>query len=585
MRVRHLVLAIVLLATFLVPLSPRRAQAALVISDNFPDPWVLLEGGTYYAYSTNHGQPDCWMANVPVRTSTDLTNWNCDPGNNDVMPVVPAWATAGTIWAPTIGRLNNGTHGLWFASRRKSDGGWCVGAAFSNGGPRGPFVAESGPKICQDHLGGTIDPAFFKDQDGAQYLLYKSEGVVGSTPQQTWIRRLTDDGRSFAGPEVKLLETTEAWEGNVTENPSMIFSGGSYWLFYSGNEWYTSHYALDYAVCDSVYGPCHKSPGGPFIGSSPGALGPGGPALFKDKTGGVQLAYQAWTTTPCSAPECGNRSLFIKPLRLVGDTASFGCPGQGSASSPAPPSGSGYWMLEQSGVVHAFGAAGDHGDAGVVGKAVDIEPTHDEAGYWVLDSAGCVHRRGGAQHFGHVDPAVLEVGEGPASISGTPTGNGYWVFTDRGRAITFGDAAHFGDASALPLNGPMLDSVATPSGNGYYLIASDGGVFAYGDAKFDGSMGGVPLNQPVNGLAPDPDGGGYWLVASDGGIFAFKADFRGSMGGTALNKPVVGAIAYADGYLLVGSDGGIFNFSSAAFHGSLGGSPPPTPVVSVAAVG
>ena len=53
--------------------------------------------------------------------------------------------------------------------------------------------------------------------------------------------------------------------------------------------------------------------------------------------------------------------------------------------------------------------------------------------------------------------------------------------------------------------------------------------------------------------------------------------------GTSLAQPVVGAIAYADGYLVVAADGGIFNFSSRIFLGSLGASPPNTPVRGVAA--
>ncbi|MGI8808586.1 MAG: hypothetical protein ACR2KK_12215 [Acidimicrobiales bacterium] len=83
---------------------------------------------------------------------------------------------------------------------------------------------------------------------------------------------------------------------------------------------------------------------------------------------------------------------------------------------------------------------------------------------------------------------------------------------------------------------------------------------------------------------PDADGRGYWLVASDGGIFAFDAAFHGSMGGTRLNKPVTGMVASRTGrgYLMVDEDGGIFAFGDVAFRGSLGASPPPAPIRSVA---
>ena len=84
---------------------------------------------------------------------------------------------------------------------------------------------------------------------------------------------------------------------------------------------------------------------------------------------------------------------------------------------------------------------------------------------------------------------------------------------------------------------------------------------------------------------PDPDGAGYWLVAVDGGVFAFDAPFRGSMGGAHLNRPIVGMVSFGNGYLMVAADGGIFDFSTKPFLGSLGGSPPAIPIVSVAAVG
>jgi hypothetical protein len=257
-------------------------------------------------------------------------------------------------------------------------------------------------------------------------------------------------------------------------------------------------------------------------------------------------------------------------------------------SSPQPPQPSpqaivqpqrrsGYWMVSATGNVYSFGAAANLG--GDPSDAVDIEPTPSGAGYWILDRWGHVFAKGDAQHLGR---AALGPGETAVALSATPTGNGYWIFTDKGRVIALGGARFTGDMSATMLNGPVLDAVATPSGNGYWMVASDGGIFAFGDAAFFGSMGGQRLNKPVMSMAPDPDGVGYWLVASDGGIFAFAATFHGSMGGTPLNKPVSGMVPGAAGYLMVAEDGGIFAFGDVAFHGSLGASPPVSPIVAVA---
>jgi ribosomal protein L24E len=252
--------------------------------------------------------------------------------------------------------------------------------------------------------------------------------------------------------------------------------------------------------------------------------------------------------------------------------------------SPLPPGPrSGYWMVSADGSVYRFGDARQHGYYRLApNQAVDLEPTPSGNGYWVVDDAGHVFGLGDASHYGNANPASLVSGEKVTSLSATPSGLGYWIFTSKGRALRFGNAQFLGDMSARTLNGPVLDSVATPTGNGYYMVASDGGVFSFGDANFFGSMGGRRLNAPVQSLVPDPDGAGYWLVASDGGVFAFTAEFRGSMGGRQLNRPVSGMVAFGNGYLMVAEDGGIFNFSDKPFHGSLGGCPTNSPVISVA---
>jgi hypothetical protein len=246
----------------------------------------------------------------------------------------------------------------------------------------------------------------------------------------------------------------------------------------------------------------------------------------------------------------------------------------------------GYWMLSADGAVYPFGGAVHLGDAKphLGGRqAVDLEPTADYGGYWIVDDIGRVFGFGNAKgNLGNVDAGALRPGEKVTSLSSTPTGGGYWIFTSQGRVFAKGDATHFGDMAGTALNGPVLDSIPTPTGHGYYMVGSDGGIFAFGDATFNGSMGGRKLNAPVQSLVPDPDGAGYWLVASDGGIFAFDADFHGSMGATRLNKPVTGMVAFGNAYLMVGEDGGIFNFSDRPFYGSLGGNPPPSPIVSVA---
>ena len=312
------------------------------------------------------------------------------------------------------------------------------------------------------------------------------------------------------------------------------------------------------------------------------AVGPHGD-LFLADTGNHRIRRIAGV----AAPGPPTSSASPPPSSPGGSPAAPSNP----AASPSPPAASpasGYWILQDDGRVYAFGDAVHRGDATPFlggANAVDLEPTPSHDGYWIVDGAGRVYAFGDARHLGNAEAARLAAGERVTSLSATPSGSGYWLFTDRGRTLSFGDARAFGDMSAVPLNGPVLDSIPTPSGNGYYMVASDGGIFAFGDADFQGSMGGKPLNAPVQSLVPDGDGVGYWLVASDGGVFAFDAPFAGSMGSVPLNQPMTGMVPFGNAYLMVAEDGGIFNFATdRSFFGSLGANPPARPVVSVAAL-
>jgi Tol biopolymer transport system component len=154
------------------------------------------------------------------------------------------------------------------------------------------------------------------------------------------------------------------------------------------------------------------------------------------------------------------------------------------------------------------------------------------------------------------------------------------------------DLYDLGDGSVTRVmdNGGGGVSWGNPSGppscgSGYWMVGSDGGVFSFGRARFAGSAQPLRLRKPVVGMAAIPTGNGYWLVASDGGIFAFDVPFYGSMGSTPLNKPVSGMVPGPGGYLMVAEDGGIFAFGNVRFHGSLGKTPPASPVVAVALLG
>jgi hypothetical protein len=275
-----------------------------------------------------------------------------------------------------------------------------------------------------------------------------------------------------------------------------------------------------------------------------------------------------------------NNAVIVVPSEPLRPSSSYSLDvtvgAQHAASSFSVASADGYWVTTATGDVHPFGDATSHGSAATSG-IVDMESTPTGGGYWLLERTGAVLPFGDAVDYGQASGSLDAI-----SLSTTPSGRGYWLVFADGTVFAFGDAGFFGDPSSVPLNGPIIDSVATSTGRGYYLVASDGGVFTYGDAAFHGSTGNLRLNKPVRGLVPAAGNEGYWLVAADGGVFSFGPPFRGSMGGAPLNKPIVGMVRYGSGYLMVGADGGIFNFSDKPFSGSLGDHPPSSPIVAVA---
>ena len=75
----------------------------------------------------------------------------------------------------------------------------------------------------------------------------------------------------------------------------MIYQHGHYLLFYSGNDWATSRYAVGYAVCKTPLGPCARPSIHPLMATNSQVSGPGGESPFLDAGGRLRVGYHAWT--------------------------------------------------------------------------------------------------------------------------------------------------------------------------------------------------------------------------------------------------------------------------------------------------
>lgn len=259
--------------------------ATPVYSGDFPDPSIMVRGDRYYAYSTQSG-----TRNIQVMASSDLMHWS---HVRDALPRLPIWAARGFTWAPTVARTETGEYVMFYAAYDPTLQVECIGRATSSS-PLGPFVDPSrDPFLCQPSLGGSIDPYIFTDDDRATYLLWKSNGGNGTT-QSIWSQVLNPSYASLLGSPSLLIGASSTWEGGTVEGPAMLRTSEGLYLFFSGNRWSTSSYAIGMVGCDTPIGPCVTRSNGPIVSTLSNAAGPGGPSFFMDDEGQELMAYAAW---------------------------------------------------------------------------------------------------------------------------------------------------------------------------------------------------------------------------------------------------------------------------------------------------
>ena len=251
-----------------------------VLARDFPDPFVLHEGDTYYAYATNGNGKQ-----VQTATSKDLAHWT--PGPDALPHVAKKWAYNGATWAPEVMKIGD-RYVLYYTTSAR------IGRAVSSK-PLGPFVDDSTkPFIDQLTLGGAIDASPFRDSDGTLYLYWKNDGNAIHQETDIWVQKLAPDGLSLVGKPTKTGEKNDTvWEADVVEGPVMWKHDGRYYLFYSGNDYASDGYAVGYATCTGPLGPCTDAPENPILATKCKAHGPGHNALL-EVDGQDWIVYHSW---------------------------------------------------------------------------------------------------------------------------------------------------------------------------------------------------------------------------------------------------------------------------------------------------
>ncbi len=256
-----------------------------------PDPFMIQEGGRYYLFTSQDKVPQ----NVPVRSGNAVGQWGAP---SDALPVPPAWAAPGVMWAPDVAQF--GSHYmLYFTSQLAgvSPPTVCIGDAISTA-IAGPYLAAPSPFICQQSLGGSIDPRVFVDADGQPYMVWKSDQNARSdtTNTQIYSQRLSADGMGLVGQATVIFVPDEAWQGHIVEAPQLVLVRGAYWLFYSGGWFNQPAYSIGAAPCAGPLGPCIDTSASPLLASNAQGQGPGEESVFSNDAG-MWLLYTPFNST------------------------------------------------------------------------------------------------------------------------------------------------------------------------------------------------------------------------------------------------------------------------------------------------
>ncbi|KAB8071762.1 putative arabinan-endo 1,5-alpha-L-arabinase [Aspergillus leporis] len=271
------------------------AEPWKAIDADFADPGVIKTDGGYYAFATSANG-----VNAQIAHSDDFATWNVLDGQDALPGPFPSWvknADLPAVWAPDVIQRDDGTFVMYYsASTSEDESKHCIGAATSSS-VTGPYTPEHDVLACDIRKGGAIDAAGFKDDDGTYYIVYKIDGNSINTgsdyhPTPIMLQKLQSDAVTPDGDAVQLIDRDDA-DGPLVEAPSLVKSGGQYYLSFSSNMYNTMKYDISYAVASAVAGPYTKAsaPDAPLLASGDssdvGALGGPGGSDFREDGGAV----------------------------------------------------------------------------------------------------------------------------------------------------------------------------------------------------------------------------------------------------------------------------------------------------------
>lgn len=282
-----LTVAVVLLQGLCMQVSAQTEKSQVPLAD----PYILLEGDTYYAYGTNDAN------GIRCYTSTDLKYWKYRGlALNKVNTTETQW-----FWAPEVYHVGD-KYIMYYSANEH------LYAATAKS-PLGPF-RQVGSYQMEGLLGNEkcIDSSVFFDTDSTAYMFF----VRFTDGNCIWQVQLSDDYITpVEGTLKKCFSATEEWElrmGKVVEGPNVYKQGMRYFLTYSGNDYRSQDYAVGYAQTTNISrGSWPKSSSNPFLRRWKGLYGTGHHSLFTDKEGQLRIVFHAHDSQESVHP----RSMYI----------------------------------------------------------------------------------------------------------------------------------------------------------------------------------------------------------------------------------------------------------------------------------
>ena len=245
------------------------------------DPYILLDGDTYYAYGTHDA------SGIRCYSSNDLRTWK-DEGQalNKDNTTEQQW-----FWAPEVYHIGD-KYIMYFSANEHL-------FAATASSPKGPFV-QVGSYQMESLIGNEkcIDSHVFIDEDSTAYIFF----VRFTDGNCIWQAKLSEDFITpVAGTLRKCFAVSQDWEnkmGRVNEGPNVIKSGRRYYLTYSGNDYRSQDYAVGYAYTSNIAtNSWTKYANNPILRRWDDLVGTGHHSLFYDKEGILRIVFHAHNST------------------------------------------------------------------------------------------------------------------------------------------------------------------------------------------------------------------------------------------------------------------------------------------------